>query len=103
LSARSARAWRLPGIVWALGGMVTAYLALGWLFAYETQVRGLLTPGGSPNLDVVTIGGAYLVLRVVVRFGAPSIVVLAITRALVNTRRPRCPVRASSSGPASPR
>ncbi len=83
MSGQSARAWRLPGVVWALGGMVTAYLALGWLFAYEAQARGLLAPGGSPNLDVVAIGGVYLVLRVVVRFGAPSIVVLAITRVLV--------------------
>lgn len=83
MSGQSARSWRLPGVVWTLGGMVTAYLALGWLFAYETRARGLLTPGGSPNLDVVAIGGVYLVLRVVVRFGAPSIVVLAITRALV--------------------
>ncbi len=83
MSGQSARAWRLPGVVWALGGMVTAYLALGWLFAREAQVRGLLTPGGSPNLDVVAIGAVYLVLRVIVRFGAPSIVVLAITRALV--------------------
>ncbi len=102
MNDQSARAWRLPGVVWALGGMVTAYLALGRLFAYEAQARGLLTPGGSPNLDVVAIGGIYLVLRVVVRFGTPFMVVLALTR-LVSTRRPRCPVRASSSGPTSPR
>jgi hypothetical protein len=62
--------------------MVGVYLALGWLFGYETQARGLLTPGGSPNVDVVAIGACYVVLRVVVRFGAPFIVVLAISRVL---------------------
>jgi hypothetical protein len=62
--------------------MVGVYLALGWLFAYETRARGLLTPGGSPNVDVVAIGACYLVLRVVVRFGAPLVVVLAISRVL---------------------
>jgi len=62
--------------------MVGVYLALGWLFAYEMQARGLLTPGGSPNVDVVALGACYIVLRVVVRTVVPLIVVLVISRVL---------------------
>lgn len=73
----------MPTAAWALGALVATYLALGWLFARETQVRGLLSPGGTPNLDVVAIGGAYLLVRVAVRFGVPLVAVLAVTRPLI--------------------
>jgi hypothetical protein len=59
------------------------YLALGAFFEHETQVRGLLTPGGAPNLDVIATGGLYLVSRVAVRFGLPFALALAVARRTV--------------------
>lgn len=70
----------VPWTVWAMGAVVAVYFALGWLFEYETRARGLLTPGGAPNLDVIAIGGMYLLLRVVVRFGLPFAIALGVVR-----------------------
>jgi hypothetical protein len=82
VSGNARRPWRVPGVVWALVGVVAVYFVLGWLFAHETRVRGLLTPGGSPNLDVLALGGVYLVVRVAVRFGVPLLVSLAAARVI---------------------
>jgi hypothetical protein len=59
---------------------VAAYAALGWLFEHETRTRGLVTPGGTPNLGVLALGAAYLTARITVRFGVPALVAVAAVR-----------------------
>jgi hypothetical protein len=76
------RAGRLPRVAWVLGALIATYVALGWLFEWVSQVRGLLSPGGTPNLDVVVLGGVYLLLRVTVRFIVPFVLVFHAARAL---------------------
>ncbi len=71
---------RVPGVAWALGVLLAVYVTLGWVFEHEAEVRGLLSPGGTPNLEVIAVGGAYLLVRLVVRFGVPLVVALAIAR-----------------------
>jgi hypothetical protein len=80
VSPQSRQRRRVPRSVWTLGALVALYLALGWLFEHETQARGLLTPGGAPNLDVIAVGGVYLLVRMVVRFGLPFAVALGVVR-----------------------
>jgi hypothetical protein len=55
-----------------------AYVLLGGLFAHETRAVGLLSPSGAPNLGVVVLGLAYLVVRVVTRFAVPAIAVYVL-------------------------
>lgn len=69
---------RVPGVAWALGVLLAVYVTLGWVFEHEAEVRGLLSPGGTPNLEVIAVGGAYLLVRLVVRFGVPLVVALAL-------------------------
>jgi hypothetical protein len=69
---------RVPGVAWALGVLLTVYVTLGWVFEHEAEVRGLLSSGGTPNLEVIAVGGAYLLVRLVVRIGVPLVVALAI-------------------------
>ena len=69
---------RVPGVAWALGVLLTVYVTLGWVFEHEAEVRGLLSPGGTPNLDVIAVGGAYLLVRLVVRIGVPLVVALTL-------------------------
>ena len=69
---------RIPGRVWAGLAVVVVYLGLGAFFEHETQVRGLLTPGGAPNLDVIATGGLYLLVRMGVRFGLPFALSMAV-------------------------
>ncbi len=70
----------LPRAAWVLGALGASYVGLGWLFEYVSQVRGLLSPGGMPNVDLVILGGAYLLLRVTVRFGVPLVVAGLVAR-----------------------
>jgi hypothetical protein len=58
--------------------------ALLALFAVETSSRGLLTPGGSPRLDVVGVGVAYLVFRVALRFLLPALLCFGASQSLVS-------------------
>jgi hypothetical protein len=60
--------------------LVVVYVALGLAFALVSQSRGLLSPGGTPHLDVMLLGGAYLLTRVAVRFALPALVVYALAR-----------------------
>ena len=60
--------------------IVALYLTLGAFFEHETRVRGLLTPGGAPNVDVIATGGLYLLVRMAVRFGLPFAFSLAVAR-----------------------
>ena len=77
MSPQPGRQVRVPGAAWALGAIVVLYFVLGALFEHEAQVRGLLSPTGAPNIDVVAIGGAYLLVRIAVRFGVPFVAALA--------------------------
>jgi len=73
---------RLPRVAWVLGALIAAYVSLGWLFDWVSQVRGLLSPGGTPNLDVLVLGGVYLLLRVTVRFVVPFVLAFHVARVL---------------------
>ena len=84
MSLRTSRTMRIPRVAWTLVMIVTVYLSLGALFEYQTQVRGLITPDGAPNLDVVATGVAYLVVRMVVRFGLPFVAALSAARWVAN-------------------
>jgi hypothetical protein len=56
-----------------------AYLLVDLIFAYVTARAGLVTPG-APDLLIVALGGAYLLLRLFVRAAVPGIVAFAIAR-----------------------
>jgi hypothetical protein len=84
VSLRALRILRVPRVAWTLGVIVAVYLSLGALFEHLTQVRGLITPGGAPNLDVVATGVAYLLARMVVRFGLPFVAALSAARWVAN-------------------
>jgi hypothetical protein len=64
-----------------LAVLVGAYGLLEWLFAFMTQVEGLVSPKGAPHLGVIALGGAFLALRLLVRGAAPSLAVCAALRA----------------------
>jgi hypothetical protein len=75
--ARGSRAVRVAVV---LGGL---YLVLGAAFLLAGASRGLISPSGTPHLEVVVLGGAYLLARVAVRFAAPALVAYAIAAALL--------------------
>jgi len=62
-----------------LGISLGAYLLLDVIFAYATARAGLVTPG-APDLRIVAVGAAYLLLRLFVRAAVPGIVAFAIAR-----------------------
>ena len=64
---------------WAVA-LVVLYVALGLAFSLVSQSRGLLSPGGTPHLDVMLLGGAYLLTRIAVRFAVPALVIYALAR-----------------------
>jgi len=66
-----------------------ANLTLGWLFRYETETEGLLSPQGSPHLGVAMLGVAFLVLRVLARLLIPAMVVFVAVRASLRRLRSR--------------
>lgn len=67
------------------------YLALRVLFASLTQDDGLLTPESLPNLGVAALGGVVLLLRLVVLFVLPVVVVFRVVTSA--RRRSRPPAR----------
>ena len=79
---RTLRSWlrevRVPTII------VLVYLAARFAFALLAADDGLLTPGGSPRVLVVTLGLLVLALRVVVFFVLPALVAY---RLVVGPRR----------------
>ena len=75
--ARGSRALRFAAV---LAGL---YVVLGAAFSLVGASRGLISPSGTPHLDVVVLGGAYLLTRVAVRFAAPALVAYAIAGALL--------------------
>ena len=93
---RSLRALRPSRTAWLLGSVAAVYLALGWLLGLATRTEGLLTPQGAPNGRVVALAVAYMVLRVVVRFGAPFALTLLTLRGLVSVWRRAADARRAS-------
>ena len=72
---------RVPMIARRVAIPIVVYALVEWLFAYVTVAEGLVTPRGSPNLDVVAIGCAYLAIRIVVRVVLPGVIAFAIADA----------------------
>ncbi len=63
--------------------VVVLYFVVEQLFAYETRVTGLLSPGGSPHYGVLLLGALYIALRVTVRFVVPAIAVFLVVQFVV--------------------
>jgi hypothetical protein len=74
-----------------------SYLVADAAFAYVTRTEGLLTPGGSPNLDVLALGAVYLGVRIVARLVGPGAIAWGLVSSL--RRFPRLRLRP----PGSPR
>ena len=62
----------LRGAAWLLA----AYAILG--FAFERVAGGLLTPEGVPQAGPIFLGGTYVALRVLTRFGLPALVAFGV-------------------------
>jgi hypothetical protein len=58
--------------------LVGLEVLLGAIFSMLTRAEGLVTPHGSPNLDAILVGIAYLTLRLIVHLALPAIVVSAL-------------------------
>ena len=78
--SEGSRMKRTLGCVVVLGG---AYAVVGWIFARMTMTEGLVAPRGTPNLDVIATGVAYLGLRVFVRLVLPGAVAFAIASRVI--------------------
>ncbi len=63
---------------WRLGIPLGIYLVLGAIFARLTELEGLVTPRGAPNLGVMAVGASYLVMRVFVLLVLPGVAVWAL-------------------------
>jgi len=72
-----ARLRRSTALRWA-AFLLAAYLVVGWIFAWASRTRGLLSPGGSPHVETLALGVLYVLLRVAVRFGVPALVAGAL-------------------------
>jgi hypothetical protein len=67
--ARLISALRAPAILLAV------YLLLAQLFAWLSAEDGLIKPSGSPDLLVAAVGLAVILLRLVVLFVLPAVVI----------------------------
>jgi hypothetical protein len=75
--------------VWAPGVLVVAYLVLRAVFDGLSERGGLVSPTGSVSLGVAIIGGIVLVLRIVVLFVLPAVIVYRAIALLLERLRPR--------------